>query len=556
MREHQTSNQPGKGSGATNATPTPGKRTLTDGLAAGPAKSDKKADKKPAGKKPKTREYTMWVHQWVQVVNPAQVLDLEPDGTAAGTGDSIPAGKRGKVVAEVVDGPIQVELTDVDRETGQLRRVWIQRDDATLVLEEDDDQVSTDPDRNTAVAQAGSKKTKATVEAVQHLGEWKSLGDGFCATAGKLVEALVPDLGDSSKLVLRANIPVSGGLLSVSFTGSVERDNMVDDDQYKIRLEFAMGYGVSHGAWIFKAFVEAGVFGYIEASGDTGKETFDLLTYALARGVAHISQDAADAVFGGGRAAIEKTMDREDYAQIGAGVRGSASLEAGSTKVGASAEASISARHTGTGAKGSETGKVVDETIVMGQAGLGWTTDDLAFAGGAAVTAGATSGTLLAVNAAAAGTKSFDLAELGELVTYEKGARVLAAYGADALAAIGPIIAVVLEQLGLSASQKSIDQHLAKTAANLTGARVLAALATTHMAKQLGGLTVAAPMSYEVGIEFEWKPGIGVAFSIQLKRISAIEMGTESGEAGRYYKVENATRILKIQANNQGFTAE
>lgn len=572
MLDHKTSVAPGEGPAAGHAAATPGKQTLTQGMSAKPkataptAKSAakpaaKKSEKKGKGKK--GREYQTWVDQWVLVVAPAQILDMDPDGAAAGSGDSLPPGKTGQVVAEVVDGPIQVELMEEDKQTGQLRRVWIPRDDAVLILAEDaGDQMSHDPERESAIAESGTKKAIATQKALCDLGDLPSMGGNFCQTAGGLIEALVPDLGDSSKVVLRVNIPTAtGGLLYFAFTGSVERDNMVNDDQYKVRLEFAAGYGMDKSGWIFKAFVEAGVFGYLEASGDTGKETFDLLTYAISRMVAKVSPAAAEAVFSGGETAssIEKKMDREDYAMVGAGVRGSAGLVAGEQKIGVSGEASAAGRYTGSGAQGKETGQVQAETIAMAQLGLNWTTEGVNFGGGASVTGGLSSMSLLAVNASATGSKSLDLAELNEMVGFEKGARVLAAYGLDALAAIGPIVAEALDKLGMNVSKKTIDDHLTKTAANLTGARMAAALATTAYAKQMtkiAGAELAVPMSYDVAIEFEWKPGTGASFAVQLKRVSAIELGVESGEAGAYAKVENATRIFKIQLNNQGFKAE
>lgn len=569
MREHQSSIAPGKGPSSANAVPTPGKQTLTQGLpgkpkAAAPpaAKSAKTPEKKKdVGKGGKPREYQMWVHQWVEIVSPAQVLDLDEDGTTAGTDASIPAGKRGQVVAEIVDGPIQIELGEEDRETGQLRRVWIQREDAALTIAEDGDQMSHDPERTTAAAQSGSAKTAKTSKALLDLGEMPSMGKGFCETAGGLVEALVPELGDSSKMVLRVNIPVSGGLLYFSFMGSVERDNMIDDNQYKARLEFSAGYGADKGAWIFKAFVEAGVFGYLEASGDSGKETFNLLTYGISRMVATVSEEAAKYVFDKGESAqaIEKGMDREDYAQVGAGVRASAALEAGGHKVGGSVEASGAARFSGKGAKGHEKG-VETETIAMGQAGITWATGDWSFGGSAAVTIGLTSERLLAINGSATASKSLDLAELRDLVGPKAGARIFEAWGIDALTAIGPMVMELLHTWGSSIDPKPIQDGIGTAMANVSGARLAGVLGATSIAQAVGKVSdlgdVSAPMSYEVGIDFEWKPGIGTSLSIQLKRVSAIEMGKESGEAGTYAKIENATRILKLQLNNQSWSAK
>lgn len=561
MLDRKSSFTPGDRTAVAHA-PTPGKQTLTQGLSGKP-KGPSAPTAKPSKKKPKpgkSRAYQMWVHEWVQTVTRAQILDLDPDGTTAGADDWVSEGQRGKVVAEIVDGPIQVELTKEDPETGQLRRVWIQREDAALVLAEDSDQMSHDPERSAAAAQAGSEKTGTTSTALCELGQVSSLGEGFCAKAGRLIEALVPDLGDSSKLVLRGNVPVAGGLFYFSFSGSVERDNMIDDDQYKARLEFAVGYEASVETWLIDAFAQAGVFGFLESSGDTGKETLELLMYAIWRAVSAVSTKAAKNVMGGRAADVEQTMDREDYAQIGAGVRASAGIQGGDQKLGASVEGSVAARYTGTGAKGKETGKVDAATVAMAQLGLGYVTEGVQFAGGAAVTGDLTSMDLLAVNASATGTKTMDLAEVKDLVGFEKGASVIAAYGLDALTAIGPVVAVALEKLGMKASQKSIDDHLLRTAADISGARVLAAFGGTTgaqwLAKRMGAdLELAVPMSYEVAIEFEWKPGIGASFSIQLKRISAIELGEES-RAGAYAKIENATRIFKIQLNNQGFKAE
>lgn len=577
MLDHKTSVAPGKGPAAGHAAATPGKQTLTQGMSAKPkapaptAKSAAKPEKKGhgKGKGKKAREYTMWVHRFVEVINAAQVLDLDKEsGAVAGTdAPPIPEGKRAQVVAEIVDGPIQIELTTPDPETGELRRVWIQREDATLLLEEEaGDQMSLDPEHESAMAQAGSEKTKAVTAAVCNLGQFKNLGETFCERGGALMEALVPELGDSSKLVLKGNIPINGGLFFFMFTGSVEKDNMIDDDQFKARLEFGVGWEAKVPSWIGDAFAQVSGFGFLEASGDSGQETLELMMYAIYRAVSCISQDAADHVMGGKAANVEDTMDREDYAQFGGGVRGAAGVKVGKKSLGGSVEGAASARYTGTGAKGHETGEVNAQTIGMAQAGVTFASRGAQFAGGAAVTADVANWSLLAANAAATATKTFDLADLKDLVGTERGANIIAAYGADALTAVGPIIGELVEKIfgpdsTIKASQKEINDHLGRTMTDISGARLLVALGGTAGAQKLASTfgsanpELAVPMSYEVGVEVEWKPGIGLSLSIQLKRISAIELGKENGEPGAYAKVENATRIFKISYNNQSWSA-
>jgi len=588
MLDHKSSVAPGKGPAAGHAA-TPGKQTLTQGMSAKPkapapptasaakpaGKDSGKGKGKPKGKSKGAhtmgRDYQVWVHEMVVLTNPAQILDLDPDGTAAGTDAVIAEGKRGQVMCEIVDGPIQIELSEPDPETGQLRRVWISRDDAALVESDGSDAMSHDPQIESSLADAGTEKTVAATKAIVDVGQVDSLGGPFCEHVGKLVEAVVPDLGDSSKLVLSGRmLTATGALVYFSFTGSVERDNMIDDDQYKIRLEFGLGFEAKVEGWLVDAFTKAGVFGFVESSGDTGTETLNLLMYALWRSVAAIHEGAADWMFGKTAKNVAKTMDREDYAQVGVGGRAASGLKAGGAEVSGSIEGSLSARYTGQGAKGHETGEPTGEAIAMAQVGLNYSSGDgTQFAGGAAFTGSLSKMAMSSINASATASKTFNLADVKDLVGFERGANVIAAYGLDTLRAMGPVItegtAKIVHALGLDehnvkTSENDINKHLLRTAADLSGARLLPVLGGTmlaqHLAKQTAmTMDLAMPMTYEVGVEFEWKPGIGVSLSIQLKRVSSIEIGKEDAP-GVFAKIENATRIFKLAYNNQSWSAE
>jgi hypothetical protein len=570
MRQHDTAIASDSPTSSKKSLPPVGKKPRTDTATAPPKK--KKDKKATAKKKPeKSAEYFPWVSHWCQILSTTQVLEMDLEtGTGAGIEAVVAAGKRALVIAEIVNGPIQIELNEED-ETGGLRRVWIEREDATLILgPEDEDLMSTDPALASAAAQANDKKTKNTVAAISELGDMDKLDAGFCAVAGKVIEGLVPEEGDSSELVLRVNIPLGGGYLFFSFTGSCERDNMIDDTQYKARFEFAGGLGVGGTAWIFKAFLEASVFGYIEASGDTGREVFDLMTYAIADKVGSVNEEAAAYVFSGGatKASVAKDMDREDYAQLGVGVRIAGGIGVGDASVEGSAEYSFAGtRYSGNGEKGKETGKVNEASVETFAAGLSFESGALSFAGSLEAM-WIEGGPLKSVVGAVGASLTLDLAELRDLVGSERGAALFAAWAGDAATAIAPMVARAFKEAGVSVSgDKDPSKHILSTVGKISGANVALELAKTEAFKALaspdsyigklagGALApeVASDLAYEVSMELDYKHGIGYCFSVQLKRVSTIEFGEErSGPA--YVKVENATRLIQLRLyNDQAF---
>jgi len=163
--------------------------------------------------------------------------------------------------------------------------------------------------------------------------------DGFCGACGSVVEALVPANGQSAKLVVRGNFPLQLPGTVMFLALSLECEN---DSQYKFRGELNGGIAVTADFWIVEAFAQAKVFGYYEASGDTGTELFTMVKVAIVDGLyRHLKGQYGDKkakqlaykVFAKEEVeAVCGAMDNDDYVEVGTGYELSAGMASNKDK--------------------------------------------------------------------------------------------------------------------------------------------------------------------------------------------------------------------------------
>ncbi len=158
--------------------------------------------------------------------------------------------------------------------------------------------------------------------AVADLGRVDSFGDGFYRAAGYVLESLVPKRGDKGKVQINVNIPTSqpGVFLGFEFISEAEKDRSSGGVD-KIKLATEVGFNVTGkiDVKLWEVFARAQVSGFIEAYGDSGEEVFRLISYAIYRRVAAVSETVAGWVWDpAGVRRTENAMDREDYVQSGA----------------------------------------------------------------------------------------------------------------------------------------------------------------------------------------------------------------------------------------------
>lgn len=187
--------------------------------------------------------------------------------------------------------------------------------------------------------------------AAKDLTSTKGLGSAFCTAAGTAVDALVPKGGDSGKIDLSVQLPIPGtagamkaGLIlgaEVSRKATKENHALVAGNQSgvssdgssngakgKVTVKCKLGLvgTVTAGVGWVEAFAQAKVYGFMEATGDSGAECFRLMMMEVerrVRGVPKIGAEVADAVFGGKYDArvkeTQKNMDTEDKIATGIG---------------------------------------------------------------------------------------------------------------------------------------------------------------------------------------------------------------------------------------------
>ncbi|MBN2799241.1 MAG: hypothetical protein JXX28_08865 [Deltaproteobacteria bacterium] len=185
------------------------------------------------------------------------------------------------------------------------------------------------------VAGPAPQKGGGMKDAMQDMGQVASLDGGFTSKAGGIVDAMVPNDGDSGKLKLNVNLPVdASGTVKVAFEFNTEMSRTDKGVKGKVRLGGGVIASKEADLYFFtaKVFAKIEAFGYMEAEGASGKAVFDLFGLAIHQLVAKESTDLAEAMFSGRYiAGVVKGMRRDDYVEAGLGIEASAGGELGST---------------------------------------------------------------------------------------------------------------------------------------------------------------------------------------------------------------------------------
>jgi len=180
--------------------------------------------------------------------------------------------------------------------------------------------LSTYADVNKEALLAEYQKQEQMGTTVAKLQGHKSMGDGFYKAAGGVLDTLLPSEGTKGKFQINVNIPVAGGgavTVGFEFKGEAERG---DKNKLKTWLEMGATLTGKVDAWLFKAFLRARIFGYMEAQGDNGAEVFRLMAMALEKRVRSVSDRLADAIFSDYTISMaEAGMDKDDYVESGLG---------------------------------------------------------------------------------------------------------------------------------------------------------------------------------------------------------------------------------------------
>ena len=164
----------------------------------------------------------------------------------------------------------------------------------------------------------GTLASKKKALSKHNIGTVSDLDHDFAAKVGKLLDALVPVVGDQGGLQIDANIPVSAGVfVAVTLIGEASRSK----PGVELRADFRLGLMGAADLGLVNAFVKVQGIGYMEAFGDDSAKTLRLLLWGLYQRVRGLSQRAAEFVWSKGRMdLIEKSMDADDYAENGAGL--------------------------------------------------------------------------------------------------------------------------------------------------------------------------------------------------------------------------------------------
>jgi len=198
-----------------------------------------------------------------------------------------------------------------------------------------------DINKEEMLAEYRTKEHMATT--VAKLQGLNSLGDGFYTAAGGILDNLFSKGGTKGKAQINVNIPIAGGgavTVGFEFKGEAERG---DGNKLKARFELGATLTGRVNAVFFRAFIQARLFGYMEAQGDNGAEVFRLMAMALQRRIRRVSPRLADAVFSDYTLAMaEVGMDKDDYVESGLGVSVSAGFGSGD----GSTEAEAGAQYT------------------------------------------------------------------------------------------------------------------------------------------------------------------------------------------------------------------
>lgn len=275
---------------------------------------------------------------WVRTKADAPSLDpakKSADGAWGNDGTKVPKGTALRVAGAVLsDGALMCHWPQFGKPgtAVQYRPVWLHHYHVEATSEPKQIRDEREGDKlATKLNEDAERKTERREGASRQLGQIRRFDEGFYGAVGGVLEALVPNQGDQGRVEIEANLPVlgAGKVASVNLTLKFSFEAERDERGIKARVEVGVGVLAQVESIIVDAFVQAMLFGYLEAYGDNGTEVMRLLSLALYKTVyaqGRAGRKAAGLVWGESfEEDVAKNMDEDDYAEAGLG----ADLEAG-----------------------------------------------------------------------------------------------------------------------------------------------------------------------------------------------------------------------------------
>jgi hypothetical protein len=395
--------------------------------------------------------------------------------------------------------------------------------------------------RNATVQGADTTDKGATVKtAVKDMGTVRSLDGKFSRTAGALLDAMLPNEGDKGKAQINVNVPVdASGTVRVSFEFVVEAER--EHDGVKGRIQIGGGVSAKKEIDLYfmsaEVFAQAMVFGYMESSGDSSAEMFDLMLLGIQQRVASVSTTVADAVFNARQMQqIVKNMDKDDYVESGLG----ASLSGGAGVAGSEKQQEASAGVSGqTGTRLSSDGKggLKSDGVSQIQGQIQGIAEPFGMSGKLA--GKFQNGQLHALEAELSGEAMLGAHELNELVM---GGRWLSGM-------IGKLGGIVGGGAGLIQDKNAARRvgGLATFIRDSSGAGVLAEAASAKAISKLQGMGVK--LGHKLTVKGSWEGG-KYGLDLSLERVSQIEYGKNPRDLV-YVLVENVQRVFRIKVGGE-----
>lgn len=372
--------------------------------------------------------------------------------------------------------------------------------------------------------------------------------------AGGMLDAMFPRPGDKKSLTFQVNCRPNPAIsIGLEFNFRGERT-----DAGKLKLGLDLGGFIrgdievgAFGVSVASAWAKARLYGYMDVSGDSGGEIFDLIQLAIWDKVADVSVDVAQFLWGGGFAVdVSNQMDDDDYIEYGWGFEASGGASWGSSNGAGGNQYKAQA-----GVKHQQGKRLVSAPARYGS-GKMYTTEDTrttTYSGALTVAAaGAKFTGQLAYSDIRIGGRSKGKVK-GTLHRKVSAAQLLADFSSGNLgplfadwgmSAIGGIIKAVDGTVGLGVSAgggRTVGTVLA-TARDLSMAANLAEVAgLAQLGSQISGLSGSIGQKLDVTVSWSDK---GCEVSVELARTSGFEIGTKD-KTPIYLKFEDATRLLK-----------
>lgn len=394
------------------------------------------------------------------------------------------------------------------------------------------------------------KNTQKRDAGMKQISGAKSFGVDFTKAAGALLDAVVPQPGDKSKVQLNFNIPAGnlpGTFISGQFTLEAERTQAEPGKpataQTKVRTEVGIGVMTKADLWLVEVFAKAMLFGYMEAQGDNGFEVFRLYDLIMYKAVAAVSQAAADCVWGKGlpeavrKDVVKGSDDKDDYVE--GGFAGEFSVGA-SAKVGSQDRSVTGSRRASAGSKyyAADPNKAKKTSSVKTTLGL-----SIGDWGGEAYIdekseQGQGSGGEVAISA----SRMIELGSFAEMVGDSRKFAELAGQQLSMIA--GQTVKLINGVSALQNKQATKGQTVGALVGMVGSFSMSSGLAKTAAIEKLKGARgIVGKVGQKFTIKISWGMGSPTRVEISLDRASLMERGKNANDP-IYVAIENISNIF------------